>query len=79
MNISIEDRQETYRFIYSINQYQYVTRSNGSSLLHLSVNDNTSAEDYFIDRTCKYDILTRENPTYSLSFSDIHVRSPFVH
>jgi hypothetical protein len=54
MNIPISDRREIYRFIYSINQYQYVTRTNGSSLLHLSMNDNTSADDYFIDRTCKY-------------------------
>jgi hypothetical protein len=55
MNISVTNRREIYRFIYSINQNQYVTHANGSSLLHLSMNDNTSADDYFIDRTCKYD------------------------
>ncbi len=54
MNISVTDRREIYQYLYSINQYKYVTRLDGSSLLHLSMNDNTSADDYFIDRSCKY-------------------------
>ncbi len=54
MNISMIDRREIYRYLVSINQHKYVTYVDDSSLLHLSLNDNTSADDYFIDRTCKY-------------------------
>jgi len=54
MNISMINRQEIYRYLVSINQHKYVTYVDGSSLLHLTLNENTSADDYFIDRTCKY-------------------------
>ncbi|UJR32823.1 hypothetical protein I4U23_020285 [Adineta vaga] len=43
-----------YRQIHSIIQRQYVTRTSGSSLLHMSLDIHSSANDYFIDRICTY-------------------------
>ena len=57
MNISMNDRREIYRYLFFINQQKYVTYSDGSFLLHLCLNENTSADDYFIDRICKYILL----------------------
>lgn len=56
MDVSSENCREFYRFLYSFHQQKYVTQADGSSLLHLSVDKNSSADDYFIDRSCKYDL-----------------------
>ncbi|CAF0804188.1 unnamed protein product [Rotaria sordida] len=55
--ISNNDRQIFYRQIRIIVQHQYVTQTDRSSLLHLSLNNHTSANDYFIDFICKYPCL----------------------
>ena len=84
MEISLDTRREIYRFLYSLNQQKYVTQIDGSSLLHLSVDKKSSADEYFIDRTCKYDIEIL--PQISIlsfflpfSFSDIHVCPLFAY
>ncbi|CAF0926651.1 unnamed protein product [Rotaria sp. Silwood1] len=55
--ISYDDRKLFYRHIHSIIQRQYVTQTYRSSLLHLSLSNHTSANDYFIDFICKYPSL----------------------
>ncbi|CAF4194233.1 unnamed protein product [Rotaria sp. Silwood2] len=55
--ISHDDRKLFYRHICFIVQRHYVTQTFGSSLLHLSLSDHTSANDYFIDDICKYPCL----------------------
>ncbi|CAF1443771.1 unnamed protein product [Rotaria sordida] len=57
MNMSIIDRREIYRYLRSINQHKFVIHDTGSSLLHMSLNSNTIADDFFIERTCKYPCL----------------------
>lgn len=54
MNIPLINRRDIYRYIYYINQQKYITHTDGSYLLHLCLKESTSANDYFIDRTCKY-------------------------
>lgn len=48
------ERKMFYETVRSINQRGYVTRCDGSSLLHLSLNDRTRALDTSIDRICMY-------------------------
>ncbi|CAF4425000.1 unnamed protein product [Rotaria sp. Silwood2] len=55
--ISHDDHKIFYRHIRIIVQRHYVTQTYGSSLLHLSLNNHTSANDYFIDSICKYPCL----------------------
>jgi Fem-1 family protein b len=47
------DRRIFYQLLYSIHKDRYVTRNDGSSLLHLCLSDDTSASDHWIDCTCK--------------------------
>jgi hypothetical protein len=53
MSISDTDRRIFYRLIHLINQRRYITYDCGSSLLHLSLNESTSASDVYIDRICR--------------------------
>ncbi|CAF0976258.1 unnamed protein product [Rotaria sp. Silwood1] len=57
MNISVTDRRQIYQYLRMINQHKYITRVSGSSLLHLSLDSNTLADDFFIERSCKYPCL----------------------
>lgn len=68
MDVSVDDRWIIYRFLHGFNQQNYVTQADGSSLLHLCVDKSLSADDYFIDRTCKYD-LDKSSANFFLSVS----------
>ncbi|UJR14476.1 hypothetical protein I4U23_001473 [Adineta vaga] len=46
-----------YQLIHSINRKRYTTQIDGSSLLHLALNEQTSSSDIAIDRLCKYPCL----------------------
>ncbi|CAF1576678.1 unnamed protein product [Adineta ricciae] len=52
--LSIRDQKVLQKDIHSIVQCQFVSQSNGSTLLHMSLNSTSSANDYFIDRNCRY-------------------------
>lgn len=82
MDISVTDRREVHRYLRSVNQQKYVTRVDESSLLHLSVNDDTVADDFFIDRTCKYAIKINETSCFHYIYClilGIHACSQFGH
>ncbi|CAF3240495.1 unnamed protein product [Rotaria socialis] len=47
------DRQKIHRRLCSVVKHKYVTLVDRSSFLHLSLNSNTSADDFCIEHTCK--------------------------
>jgi hypothetical protein len=42
-----------YRQLYTINQRRYVTSDHQRSLLHLSLDNHTLVDDYYIKRVCQ--------------------------
>jgi hypothetical protein len=52
-SISDSERRVLYQFICAMNQHRYATQAYGSSLLHLSVNRWTIADDYSFDHMYK--------------------------
>lgn len=68
------DHRVFYQFIHSINQCRYVTREDGSSLLHLCLSDRTLSSNTSIDRICKYVII--HEMLHFLKYVMSHFRYP---
>lgn len=62
--------------IHSINRYQFVTQTSGASLLHLSLDGLTTADDYYFDRRYKY---IASNSSYKINYIISFFRYPCLH
>ena len=75
---STTDRVALYRYLRTLNKYQYTTQDFGLSLLHLSLSTNTTTNDYRLKRICKcvFIIDNRKNASF---IPDIHVCKQFAY
>jgi len=68
------DYRVFYQLILSINQCRYVTREDGSSLLHLCLSDRNLSSNVSIDRICKYVVI--HETLHFLKYVMSHFRYP---